>query len=129
MTEEEFQESDVMFSGSIVKNFEKKDDYNSDMDESRRAKRKKVERKDTKTKPVAVNIPVNMALFRYIEPSLFEYEDEGDQEMVPPHLIVRRRLQKKMAFSVCSGIGRTLKGRDLSEMRNSVLKMTGFLES
>ncbi|GJW16903.1 senescence regulator [Tanacetum coccineum] len=126
MTEEEFQESDVMFSVSDAKNSE---DYNPDTDESRRAKRKKVENKDTKTKPVAVDIPVNMAWFRYIKPSLFEHENEGDQEMVPPHLIIRRRLQDKMAFSVCSGIGRTLKGRDLSEMRNSVLRMTGFLES
>ncbi|KAL5997692.1 hypothetical protein ACLOJK_008622 [Asimina triloba] len=53
-------------------------------------------------------------------------EDEG--EMVPPHETVARRIAGKMAFSVCTGNGRTLKGRDLSKVRNSVLRMTGFLE-
>lgn len=53
-------------------------------------------------------------------------EEEG--EMVPPHLVVARRLAGQMAFSVCTGNGRTLKGRDLSQVRNSVLRLTGFLE-
>ncbi|XP_058103620.1 protein S40-1-like [Magnolia sinica] len=53
-------------------------------------------------------------------------DDEG--EMVPPHVTVARRIAGQMAFSVCTGNGRTLKGRDLSQVRNSVLRMTGFLE-
>ncbi|KAI3741609.1 hypothetical protein L1987_59283 [Smallanthus sonchifolius] len=120
---DEFEESDVVFTGN--------DDYcfncfaDSDPDESRRSKRKKVERK---TKPKSVNTPVNLTWCRYVEAGLYEYEEE-DGEMVPPHVMVRRRLAEKMAFSVCYGIGRTLKGRDLSEMRNSVLRMTGFLET
>ncbi|RRT69278.1 hypothetical protein BHE74_00001166 [Ensete ventricosum] len=44
---------------------------------------------------------------------------------VPPHIIVARR---KTAFSVCVGNGRTLKGRELCHVRNSILRMTGFLE-
>ncbi|KAK1280668.1 hypothetical protein QJS04_geneDACA018248 [Acorus gramineus] len=32
------------------------------------------------------------------------------------------------SFSVCEGVGRTLKGRDLSKVRNAVLIRTGFLE-
>ncbi|KAF9620605.1 hypothetical protein IFM89_013631 [Coptis chinensis] len=58
-----------------------------------------------------------------------QFEDE-DQEMVPPHVLVaRRNARKSTAFSVCTGNGRTLKGRDLSKVRNSVLRMTGFLET
>lgn len=56
-------------------------------------------------------------------------EEEETEEMTPPHEIVRRRLAAKMAFSVCTGNGRTLKGRDLSQVRNSILRLTGFLEA
>ncbi|KAK7412526.1 hypothetical protein VNO78_03990 [Psophocarpus tetragonolobus] len=57
-------------------------------------------------------------------------EEEADKEITPPHEIVRRRrVTEKMAFSVCTGNGRTLKGRDLSQVRNSILRLTGFLEA
>jgi hypothetical protein len=52
-------------------------------------------------------------------------EDEEDGERSPPHVQMARR---RAAFSVCSGQGRTLKGRDLTRMRDSVLRMTGFIE-
>ncbi|CAL9193308.1 protein S40-1-like [Musa acuminata AAA Group] len=57
-------------------------------------------------------------------------DNEGGRksDTIPPHLIVARRVADKMAFSMCVGIGRTLKGRDLSQVRNSILRMTGFLE-
>ncbi|KAJ8483942.1 hypothetical protein OPV22_016427 [Ensete ventricosum] len=55
-------------------------------------------------------------------------EDGRKSDMIPPHLIVARRVADKMAFSMCVGNGRTLKGRDLRQVRNSVLRMTGFLE-
>ncbi|URE11589.1 DUF584 domain containing protein [Musa troglodytarum] len=57
-------------------------------------------------------------------------DNEGGRksDMIPPHLIVARRVVDKMAFSMCVGIGRTLKGRDLNQVRNSILRMTGFLE-
>ncbi|XP_071739903.1 protein S40-3-like [Rutidosis leptorrhynchoides] len=123
---EEFQESDVVFTGNTYENDDKYS-VDSDSEESRRTKRKKIDTKKKKiTKHEAVNIPNKLTWLHYVEPSLFEYENE---EMVPPHVLLRRRLDEKMAFSVCSGIGRTLKGRDLSEMRNSVLRMTGFLET
>ncbi|XP_074574001.1 uncharacterized protein LOC141830468 [Curcuma longa] len=66
-----------------------------------------------------------------------EYADVDDDDdngggggVIPPHVIVARRaaVGDKMAFSVCVGNGRTLKGRDLRRVRNSILKMTGFLE-
>lgn len=52
--------------------------------------------------------------------------------IVPPHVLVaRRRLVmggRTAAYSMCAGKGRTLKGRDLRDVRNLVLKMTGFIE-
>ena len=52
----------------------------------------------------------------------------GRKTIVPPHLLVARRFSEKMASSVCSGQGRTLKGRDLRQFRDSILRLTGFLE-
>ncbi|KAM0875016.1 hypothetical protein ACQ4PT_037076 [Festuca glaucescens] len=55
-------------------------------------------------------------------------EDDGErggEVEAPPHVLMARR---RAAFSVCSGQGRTLKGRDLTRMRDSVLRMTGFIE-
>ncbi|KAJ3703991.1 hypothetical protein LUZ61_007696 [Rhynchospora tenuis] len=51
-----------------------------------------------------------------------------DMRIVPPHLLIPRRNADKMAFSVCVGNGRTLKGRDLRITRDSILRLTGFLE-
>ncbi|URD86648.1 DUF584 domain containing protein [Musa troglodytarum] len=52
-------------------------------------------------------------------------DDGSGDHRVPPHIIVARR---KTTFSVCVGDGRTLKGRELCHVRNSILRMTGFLE-
>ena len=56
-------------------------------------------------------------------------QDEDD-DMVPPHEWLARKLARSQisSFSVCEGMGRTLKGRDLSKVRNAVLTKTGFLE-
>ncbi|KAJ4768450.1 hypothetical protein LUZ62_033757 [Rhynchospora pubera] len=48
--------------------------------------------------------------------------------IVPPHLLIHQRNTDKMVFSVCEGNGRTLKGRDLTVNRDSILRLTGFLE-
>lgn len=59
-----------------------------------------------------------------------EEEDGDDQPWAPPHVLASRRWagERKVAFSLCSGQGRTLKGRDLRHVRDAVLRMTGFLE-
>jgi hypothetical protein len=54
-----------------------------------------------------------------------EEDGQRDGEVEPPHVLLARR---RAAFSVCSGQGRTLKGRDLTRVRDSVLRMTGFIE-
>ncbi|PON91970.1 Senescence regulator [Trema orientale] len=58
-----------------------------------------------------------------------DYGDGYDYK-VPPHEFIARRLARSQisSFSVFEGVGRTLKGRDLSKVRNAVLTKTGFIE-
>ncbi|OIS99100.1 hypothetical protein A4A49_07623 [Nicotiana attenuata] len=57
-------------------------------------------------------------------------DQEIEENMMPPHEWLAKRLGRNQisSFSVCEGVGRTLKGRDLSRVRNAVLTKTGFLE-
>ncbi|KAG4982665.1 hypothetical protein JHK82_027523 [Glycine max] len=59
-----------------------------------------------------------------------EENDESDSKL-PPHEFIARRLERSQisSFSVLEGAGRTLKGRDLSKVRNVVLPKIGFLET
>ncbi|GAU19641.1 hypothetical protein TSUD_383360 [Trifolium subterraneum] len=119
---EEFFEFEVVFSDQIQSGAEekelmmvKKEVTETEADHQVAEKKKVVAR----SKPM--NIPEGT--FRRFDNG---YEDGG--EMVPPHVIMARRLAEKMTYSMCHGNGRTLKGRDLSRVRNSVLRMTGFIE-
>lgn len=51
--------------------------------------------------------------------------DDRDSEIVPPHEYVARS-RKTAVTSVFEGVGRTLKGRDLSRVRDAVWSRTGF---
>lgn len=119
---EEFQESEVIFQENVVNG-------GADVVECRILRKGNPKRKKKKTIPV--DIPEAYSgnpWVRCVELDFFE--DSKDEELVPPHVIVGQRIfAGKMAFSVCSGNGRTLKGRDLSQVRNSILRMTGFLET
>ncbi|XP_058757738.1 protein S40-5 [Vicia villosa] len=52
-------------------------------------------------------------------------DDDDDLGMVPPHEYLARS-RKTAAKSVFEGVGRTLKGRDLSRVRDAVWSQTGF---
>ncbi|XP_047951902.1 uncharacterized protein LOC125197229 [Salvia hispanica] len=110
MAEEEFQESDVVFRDC--------DEVSAAYDPPPR--RRRTSRSRSRSAPV--NIPMN---------AWRRCADDGggeEGEMVPPHVIVGRRVAgKMMALSICGMILR--KGRDLSEFRNLILRMTGFLET
>ncbi|CAM8998512.1 unnamed protein product [Rhodiola kirilowii] len=64
------------------------------------------------------------------EEIFFKDEDEAGEMMIPPHEYIARKLASSQisSFSVCEGAGRTLKGRDLSRVRNAILTKTGFIE-
>lgn len=52
------------------------------------------------------------------------FEGGGGGVRIPPHeFLARTRIA---SFSVHEGIGRTLKGRDLSRVRNAIWEKTGF---
>ncbi|KAK6132950.1 hypothetical protein DH2020_033334 [Rehmannia glutinosa] len=73
----------------------------------------------------------NVANSKHAYSWLDEEEEDGDDDedgiIIPPHELIARK--QTFSFSVCEGAGRTLKGRDLSRVRNAVLTKTGFLES
>lgn len=84
-----------------------------------------------------VNIPIlSEAMRRRREARLFDdviddSDDEDDQyraESMPPHLLVGSKPEPMFPFSVLEGVGRTLKGRDLTRVRNSVFERTGFVD-
>ncbi|KAL3623428.1 hypothetical protein CASFOL_032244 [Castilleja foliolosa] len=58
-----------------------------------------------------------------------EVSDE-EEEVLPPHEMVARgsMRDRTTTFSVLEGVGRTLKGRDLRQVRNAVWRQTGFLD-
>ncbi|KAI3719126.1 hypothetical protein L6452_20019 [Arctium lappa] len=122
---EEFQESDLVFPENPVGNGK----------EVRYPKvgKRKSDKKKQKKSSVPVRIPEEFAgsswIRQYLQAHSKDDDDAKEEEVVPPHVIVDRRITGKVAFSLCSGNGRTLKGRDLREVRDSILRMTGFLES
>ncbi|GLT69768.1 hypothetical protein SLA2020_418940 [Shorea laevis] len=83
---------------------------------------------------VPVNVPdwSNILKEEYREHRHRDSDDDGDENnddddqdsRVPPHELLARR--RGASFSVHEGIGRTLKGRDLSRVRNAIWKKTGF---
>ncbi|XP_021904704.1 uncharacterized protein LOC110819714 [Carica papaya] len=135
MADPDFQESDTVFSDDIKTLY--KEIVTTRISHATTSKTNHIDRskKIKKKKSVSSAIPVNNPagnLYRCVDLQDEVDDDVGEddeEEMIPPHVIIERRVQRKMAFSVCSGNGRTLKGRDLSQVRNSILRLTGFLET
>ncbi|XP_068496391.1 protein S40-5-like [Phaseolus vulgaris] len=79
---------------------------------------------------VATSAPVNVPDWSKIlrvdsVESMNDEEEDDESEMEPPHEYLARS-QKMVANSVFEGVGRTLKGRDLSRVRDAVWSQTGF---
>ena len=75
--------------------------------------------------------PVNVPVVRRLQRRGFweRADDEGgDGETLPPHEITARKDSPMTTFSVLEGAGRTLKGRDLRQVRNAVWRQTGFID-
>ncbi|XP_009141374.2 uncharacterized protein LOC103865328 [Brassica rapa] len=126
---EEFDEAEVVFSEDLSSVFQREDEDENHLfglKESNKSRRivKRKKKVMALSSSLPVNIPENM-FRRHVEKEEGEHSEEeeysnGRGEIVPPHVIVGRRIQGEgggqMAFSVCSGSGRTLKGRDLSRV-------------
>lgn len=76
-----------------------------------------------------VNVPDWSKILRVNSVESMHDSDEddlvGDSGMEPPHEYLARS-RKMNAFSVYEGVGRTLKGRDMSRVRDEVWSQTGF---
>lgn len=74
-----------------------------------------------------VNVPDWNKIYRVdsVESMHEDSDEERDSEMVPPHVYLARS-RKMLATSVFEGQGRTLKGRDMSRVRDAVWSRTGF---
>ncbi|KAI3473994.1 hypothetical protein Pfo_028782 [Paulownia fortunei] len=68
------------------------------------------------------SLPVNIPDWSQ-NPQRRAEEDDGNDRIPPHEYLARTRVA---SFSVHEGIGRTLKGRDLSRVRNAIWKQTGF---
>lgn len=83
---------------------------------------------------MATSAPVNVPDWHKIlrvdsVESLHDSDDDRELEMVPPHEYLAREYaasRKMAATSVLEGVGRTLKGRDMSRVRDAVWSQTGF---
>uniref|UniRef100_A0A0E0DTZ1 Uncharacterized protein n=1 Tax=Oryza meridionalis TaxID=40149 RepID=A0A0E0DTZ1_9ORYZ len=77
--------------------------------------------------------PVGIPVTRAATTRRISHGSTAPAAFVPPHELAaaraRRCSEERAAFSVCVGNGRTLKGRDLRDVRTAVLRMTGFLET
>lgn len=80
-----------------------------------------------------VNVPDWSKIYRVDSVESFHDSDDGvddhEFDMVPPHEYLARgygRYRKSTTDSVFEGVGRTLKGRDMSRVRDAVWNQTGF---
>ncbi|EOA25348.1 hypothetical protein CARUB_v10018671mg [Capsella rubella] len=95
------------------------------------------------TTVVSSSLPVNVPDWskilgkennRHVRRKSIENDDDGGGyggvggggEVLPPHEYLAKT--RMASFSVHEGVGRTLKGRDMSRVRNAILEKTGFLD-
>lgn len=143
---DEFDESDVVWGCSIEPRSTPTDSSrNKSIPSSRSHRKKSTENGDRVT--AAASLPVNIPDWSKIlkdeyrggndntnsynnNARLFELDEDDDDDdavagaVIPPHELLWRN--RAASFSVHEGIGRTLKGRDLSRVRNAIFQKTGF---
>ncbi|CAK8576232.1 unnamed protein product [Lathyrus sativus] len=126
----EFQESDIYSS-----NHDNSVEFGKSFHGSRSVKKPSSSKtKDARGTPasVPVNVPDWSKILgdeyrnSYAKRSGVEEEEEEEDEngWLPPHEFLARK--RAASLSVQEGVGRTLKGRDLSRLRNAIWAKTGF---
>ncbi|GKD91693.1 putative senescence regulator S40 [Tanacetum coccineum] len=66
----------------------------------------------------------SMSAMKLLSSDIYDDDDDNEDDWLPPHEYLAR--VRSASFSVHEGVGRTLKGRDLSRLRNAIWKQTGF---
>ncbi|XP_021887022.1 uncharacterized protein LOC110806456 [Carica papaya] len=139
----ELDESDLYNSGSARPN---SPDVRKPVSSSRIGKKpsgKRVESAGDRIGATPSSLPVNIPDWSKILRNEYrenrrtnddDYDDVDGEDYyeggvrVPPHEFLARQMARAgiLSFSVHEGIGRTLKGRDLSRVRNAIFEKTGF---
>ncbi|KAL2502761.1 hypothetical protein Fot_36609 [Forsythia ovata] len=125
----EFDESQVWTTNEIINPSETKKSISNPLP-LRKPSRKITSQVESKSMPV--NVPDWSKILRgeykthcrNLEDDVEEDEDEDGNDRIPPHEYLART--RVASFSVHEGVGRTLKGRDMSRVRNAIWKQTGF---
>ncbi|KAL7154098.1 hypothetical protein ABFS83_04G212000 [Erythranthe nasuta] len=92
------------------------------------------DRSHLRNQSAPVNIPAMPAALRRRARDFVDVVSEGEEEdgdsgvILPPHEVVAARHSPMLACSVMEGAGRTLKGRDLRQVRNAIWRKTGFID-
>lgn len=129
----ELEESDVWNSSAVSRSpeFRKRSP-------SSKISRKQCETKSYRRSSGAASLPVNVPDWskilkdEYRECGRRDSDDDLDDDdldnRIPPHEFLAKQLERTRiaSFSVHEGVGRTLKGRDLSRVRNAIWEKTGF---
>ncbi|KAL9660408.1 hypothetical protein QQ045_025221 [Rhodiola kirilowii] len=137
----DFDESDIWNTAMAISSSPKDGAFHKPVPSSRGRKSGKA-KKSAASSSLPMNIPDWSKILRgdYRENKHdYEFDDEDEEEdaaaaeeeaggiRYPPHeFLARQKRHGAASFSVHEGIGRTLKGRDLSRVRNAIWKQTGF---
>ncbi|KAI3764825.1 hypothetical protein L2E82_14842 [Cichorium intybus] len=119
---EEFDESEVTFAEVEASNTQ---ENHTQWQHNKFSIINKIKRKK---RSLPISIPKNISSSRNVESDLFE-DDYEDEIIVPPHILLMRRVLRDVTYSICRGYGKALKGRELNQMRNLIFRFTGFLET
>ncbi|GAB2233688.1 hypothetical protein Droror1_Dr00002917 [Drosera rotundifolia] len=135
----ELDESDVVWSSTDSIRHHRSPGSKKITSEKNQEKKKTMKKENKigglKPSSLPVNVPDWSKILRseYKEnrwPTDFDDDDGGDEEeeenRVPPHEYLART--RMASLSVHEGVGRTLKGRDLSRVRNAVWEKIGFID-
>ncbi|MCD7470045.1 hypothetical protein HAX54_009608 [Datura stramonium] len=127
----ELEESDVWNSSAVSRSPE----FRKTRSPSSRISRKQCETKSYRSisGAAASSMPVNVPDWsKILKDEYREYgrrdSDDDLENRIPPHEFLAKQLERTRiaSFSVHEGVGRTLKGRDLSRVRNAIWEKTGF---
>ncbi|KAJ8754254.1 hypothetical protein K2173_002154 [Erythroxylum novogranatense] len=135
----EFDESDIWSGSNAISSMESRKILPNSRVSSKKVSRKiesaATERSHVTCSSLPVNIPDWSKIYKEerkgregdIADEDTDFEDDVDEDhdgRLPPHEYLARR--RGASFSVHEGIGRTLKGRDLRQVRNAIWKQVGF---
>ncbi|KAJ9563290.1 hypothetical protein OSB04_008450 [Centaurea solstitialis] len=120
--DEEFDESELTFA-EVEAHAGMQENHIEWQDHKLKTKSKKKKSEHS----VPISIPKDISCVQYVEFDLSEDNHENEM-IVPPHIILGRRVARQVAYSIWTGCGKTSKKRELILVRDLIFKITGFLE-